>query len=201
MVALLVVIVVSFSPTMTAAVISETGARGRLSELVLAIVVVADLVALVLFSLAMQFARVALGDRHRRRRERAGAAGVGNRRRGRLWRAGRRAVRALPALRRPRSHAVLLASARCSVRSARRSSFEPLLAAMAAGLVIQNVAVPQGDALKVGDPARRAAGAGRLLRGGRRVASARRAGRDRAGRRGAGRRPARIIRLGVLGRR
>ena len=27
--------------------------------------------------------------------------------------------------------------------------FEPLLAAMAAGMVIQNVAVPQGDALKV----------------------------------------------------
>ena len=47
---------------MTAAVISETGARGRFSDLVLAIVVVADLVALVLFSLAMQFARVALGE-------------------------------------------------------------------------------------------------------------------------------------------
>ena len=45
--------------------------------------------------------------------------------------------------------------------------FEPLLAAMAAGMVIQNVAVPQGDALKVGDPARRAAGARRVLRGGR----------------------------------
>jgi len=30
-----------------------------------------------------------------------------------------------------------------------RQGFEPLLAAMAAGMVIQNVAVPQGDALKV----------------------------------------------------
>src|SRR5262249_13644378 len=60
-VALFVVIVVSFSPTMTAAVISETGARGRLSDLVLAIVVAADLAALVLFSLGMHFARVVFG--------------------------------------------------------------------------------------------------------------------------------------------
>ena len=54
---LLVVITVSFSPTMTAAVTTETGARGRLSEMVLAIVVLADLVLLVVFSLAMLFAR------------------------------------------------------------------------------------------------------------------------------------------------
>ena len=60
--ALFVIIVISFSPTMTAAVISETGARGRLSDLVLAIVVLADLVVLVLFSLAMQLARVALSE-------------------------------------------------------------------------------------------------------------------------------------------
>ena len=53
---------------MTAAVTTETGARGRLSELVLAIVVLADLVLLVLFSLAMQFARVRLRTRRRRRR-------------------------------------------------------------------------------------------------------------------------------------
>ena len=60
MVCLFVVITISFSPTMTAAVISETGARGRVSDLVLGIVVLADLVALVLFSLAMQFARAAI---------------------------------------------------------------------------------------------------------------------------------------------
>jgi len=62
MIGLLVTIAVSFSPTMTAAVISETGARGRVAETVLATVVVADLVALVLFSLLMQVARVALAD-------------------------------------------------------------------------------------------------------------------------------------------
>ena len=44
MLALLVVMVVSFSPTMTAAVITDSGARGRLSDTVLAMVVLADLV-------------------------------------------------------------------------------------------------------------------------------------------------------------
>ena len=46
---------------MTAAVTTETGARGRLSETVLTVVVLADLVLLVLFSFAMLFARVAVG--------------------------------------------------------------------------------------------------------------------------------------------
>ena len=54
---LLSVMVASVSPTMTAAVTTETGARGRLSELVLAVVVLADLVLLVLFSSSMQMAR------------------------------------------------------------------------------------------------------------------------------------------------
>jgi len=61
MIALLVIMIVSFSPTMTAAVISETGARGRLSELVLAMVVLADVAVLVLFSLLLQGARFTLG--------------------------------------------------------------------------------------------------------------------------------------------
>ena len=41
MLALLTVMVVSFSPTMTAAVVADSGARGRLSDSVLAIVVLA----------------------------------------------------------------------------------------------------------------------------------------------------------------
>ena len=61
-IAMVVVIVVSFSPTMTAAVIAETGSRGKLSDFVLAMVVLADLIVLVLFSLAMQFARAAFGE-------------------------------------------------------------------------------------------------------------------------------------------
>ena len=62
MVAVFVIIVISVSPTMAAAVIAETGSRGRLSDLVLAMIVLADLVLLVLFSLAMQLARATLGD-------------------------------------------------------------------------------------------------------------------------------------------
>ena len=57
MLVVLVVIVVSFSPTMTAAVVADSGARGRLSDTVLAMVVLADLVMLVLFSVSMQLAR------------------------------------------------------------------------------------------------------------------------------------------------
>ena len=62
MVALLTIILISFSPTMTAAVTTETGARSRLSETVLAVVVLADIAALILFSISTQFARVALGS-------------------------------------------------------------------------------------------------------------------------------------------
>ena len=62
MVAVFVVIALSFSPTMAAAVIAETGSRGRLSDLVMAMIVLGDLVLLVLFSLAMQMARAALGE-------------------------------------------------------------------------------------------------------------------------------------------
>ena len=39
--------------------------------------------------------------------------------------------------------------ARCSARSGATQGLEPLIAAMAAGLVIENLAVAQGDALKV----------------------------------------------------
>ena len=61
MASLLAITMITFSPTMGAAVISETGARGRLSDLVLTMVVVADIVIVVLFSLDMQFARLTLG--------------------------------------------------------------------------------------------------------------------------------------------
>jgi trehalose 6-phosphate synthase len=149
MVALLGVIVITFSPTMTAAVISETGARGRLSELVLAIVVLADLIVLVVFSLLLQVGRVALNQDAsddvnvliRLAWEIGGAVAFGG------------LVGALFALylRYVAREITLLLIAVCvllsQVGAAQR--FEPLLAALAAGLVIENVAVAQGDALKV----------------------------------------------------
>ena len=145
---LLVVIVVSFSPTMTAAVTTETGARGRLSELVLAIVVLADLVLLVLFSLAIQFARSVFDAN--------GEAGVGVLVR-MAWEIGGAVafgvlIGSLFALylRYVGREVTLILIGACALLSqvGTRQQFEPLLAALAAGLVIENLAIAQGDALK-----------------------------------------------------
>ncbi|MBI4477382.1 MAG: trehalose-6-phosphate synthase [Acidobacteria bacterium] len=146
---LLVVTVVSFSPTMTAAVIAETGARGRLSDLVLALVVLADVAVIVLFSFAMQFARFAVnqtaaGDVDvlvRLAWEIGGAIAFGS------------LVGALFALylRYVGREVTLVLLAVCVVLSqvGATQRLEPLLAAMAAGLVIENLAVAEGDMLKV----------------------------------------------------
>ena len=147
-VALLVVIVVSFSPTMSAAVIAETGSRGKLSDFVLAMVVLADLVVLVLFSLVMQLARATFGDSApedvnllvRLAWEIGGAIAFGSLI-GALFAlylryVGREVTLALLVV------TLLLSQVGVSQR------VEPLLAAMAAGIVIANVAVAQGDALK-----------------------------------------------------
>ena len=144
---LLVIIIVSFSPTMTTAVITDTGARGRLSELVLTAVVLADLAVLVCFSFAMQFARGVLG---------AGGDGVGVVARI-AWEIGGAIafgclVGALLALyvRYVGREVTLALIAVCAVLSQLGSTqqFEPLLAALAAGVVIENLAVAQGDALR-----------------------------------------------------
>ena len=149
MVALVTIVTISFSPTMTAAVIAETGARGRLSDLVLAIVVLADFIAFVLFSFAMQLARGALAE---------GPASDVNLLAQLAWEIGGAAsfgclVGALFTLylRYWGRDVTLVLLGVCALLSQVGASqrFEPLVAAMAAGLVIQNVAVPQGDALKV----------------------------------------------------
>ena len=77
---------------MAAAVTTETGARGRLSELVLPVVVLADLALLLLFSLAMQFARGVLEPGCSRQRQHARALRMGDRRRRRLRQSRRRAA-------------------------------------------------------------------------------------------------------------
>src|SRR5688572_30015485 len=148
MIALLCVVVVSFSPTMTAAVIAETSSRGKLSDFVLAIVVVADLILLVLFSLFMQLARATFADTApedvnmlvRLAWEIGGAIAFGCLV-GALFAlylryVGREVTLALLVM------CLLLSQAGVAQR------VEPLLAAMAAGIVIANVAVAQGEALK-----------------------------------------------------
>ncbi len=148
MVCLFVVIAISFSPTMTAAVISETGARGRVSELVLGIVVLADLVVLVLFSFAMQFARAAISD--------TGATDVSLLTQMAWEIGGAIAFGALAGalfalyLRFVAREVTLALLGFCIIVSQVGvfGGAESLLAAMTAGMVIQNVAMPQGDALK-----------------------------------------------------
>ncbi|MGH9256315.1 MAG: trehalose-6-phosphate synthase [Vicinamibacterales bacterium] len=143
----LVIIVVSFSPTMTAAVMAETGARGRLSELVLTMVLVADLVLLVLFSLAMQLVRLVFGV------ESGDVSGLARF----AWEIGGAsafgalvgAVFALYVRYVGREVTVVLIAA-CALLSqvGTTQNFEPLLAAVTAGLVIGNLSAPQGDALR-----------------------------------------------------
>jgi trehalose 6-phosphate synthase len=144
---LLSVMVASVSPTMTAAVTTETGARGRLSELVLAVVVLADLVLLVLFSSSMQMARAVFHP---------AAAGPSLLVRFAWETGGAIAFGALVGamfalyLRYVGREVTLALLAMCALLSqvGTTQQFEPLLAAVAAGLVIENLSVAQGDSLR-----------------------------------------------------
>ncbi len=70
---------VSFSPTVTIAVIADSRARDRSASFVLALVVIADLALIVMFTLAMQAVRWTLGTAPaERKRQPAGAPRVGN---------------------------------------------------------------------------------------------------------------------------
>src|SRR5258706_13576766 len=139
----LIIMVVSVPPKVTAAVTTGTGARGRLSELVLAVVVLADLVLLVLFSFAMQIARAVF-------RPDAGGASL-------LvqfaWETGGAIafgalVGALFALylRYVGREVTLVLVAMCGLLSqvGTTQQFGPLLAAVSAGLVIPNPSVSPG---------------------------------------------------------
>jgi Kef-type K+ transport system membrane component KefB len=148
LVGIVTIIVVSFSPTVTIAVITDSRARGPLSEVVLSVVVLADLLLIVFFTLAMQFVRWTLGGID------AGDVSL----LGRLsWEifgsfAYGAALGALFAfyLRGIGRELTVVLIALCVVLSefGRVFQFEPLLAALAAGLVVENIAPPKGDALK-----------------------------------------------------
>jgi len=148
MLALSTLVVVSFSPTMTAAVVADSGARGRLSDSVLAIVVLADLVLLVVFAVTMQLARVVFD----------GGGWQGAEVLARLaWEIGGAVafgvlVGVMFALymRYIGREITLVLLAVCAVLSQVGSTqqLQPLLAAVAAGIVIENLAVAQGDTLR-----------------------------------------------------
>jgi Kef-type K+ transport system membrane component KefB len=148
LVALVATVVASFSPTVTIAVIADSRARGRLTALVLALVVIADLALILLFTLAMQLVRWALGE---------GAVedvGLAVRLSWEIF--GSFAFGAIVGvafalyLRFVGRELTVVLLGFCAVLSGigERLHFEPLLAALAAGLVVENVAPPSGDALK-----------------------------------------------------
>ena len=146
LVALLATLVTSFSPTVTIAIIAESRAAGPLSELTLAIVVLADLALIVLFTLSMQLVQWASGL--------GGEAGVVP---ALAWEifgsfafgASLGAVFGLY-LRHVGRELTVVLIALCVVLSelGDRLHFEPVLAALAAGLVVENQMADKGDALK-----------------------------------------------------
>jgi Kef-type K+ transport system membrane component KefB len=141
-------LVASFSPTVTIAVVAEARSRGPFTDLVVAIVVLADLVLILAFALASQFARwtmsavepeVGLGVQLSW--EILGALAFGG------------IVGALFAfyLRFVRRELTLALLAVCALLAivAPILHFELILAALAAGLVVENLAPPEGDELLV----------------------------------------------------
>jgi Kef-type K+ transport system membrane component KefB len=143
-VALLTTILASFSPTVTIALIAESRAGGPLSELTLAVVILADLLLILFFTLVMQFVRYAFGG--------AGEVGLLV---GLSWEifgsfAFGAAVGALFAfyLRYVGREIPLALLAMCAIIAGLKNALhiEPLLAALAAGLVVENIARPAATA-------------------------------------------------------
>ena len=140
-------LVTSFSPTVSIAVVAESRARGPLTELVMASVILADLLLIVVFALGLQLVRWAGGTEGgdvgvvvALAWEMAGSVAFGA------------AVGSVFALylryvRRELTLALLTVCAVLAVASA-RWHFELILSALAAGLVVENVAPPEGDDLK-----------------------------------------------------
>ena len=144
-VAVLTTVLASLSPTITIAIISETEAEGPFTELTLAIVILADLALILLFSLTMQLARQALGAAPDApvivslTREIAGSLVFGA--------AGGFLIAAYLRLARAALPVVVIGF--CALLAAGvRFGFEPLLAGLAAGLVVENLVPPRGDHLR-----------------------------------------------------
>jgi Kef-type K+ transport system membrane component KefB len=145
----LTVVVISFSPTVTIAVLTENRARGPLSDVILTTVIFADLILILSFTVAMQFAAWATGH------STSHDVGIGVHL---LWDIpGSLAYgAALGAgfalyLRFVGREVTLVLLGLCVLLSAGGTylRFEPLLAALAAGLVVENIAPPRGDVLRV----------------------------------------------------
>jgi Kef-type K+ transport system membrane component KefB len=140
---------VSFSPTVTIAVVAESRARGPLTRLVMAVVVVADLVLIVGFALALQAVRRASGASAAEEVgllavlswELLGSIAFG----GIVGSAFALYLRFVA-----REITIVLIGVCILLASLGRVlHFEIVLAAVTAGLVVENIAPPRGDALKL----------------------------------------------------
>jgi Kef-type K+ transport system membrane component KefB len=143
---LLTAVVASFSPTVTIAVVAESRSAGIFTETTLAVVILADLVLILMFTAAMEIVRfVAGGTQHVGLLASASWEIIGSLAFGAI-------VGALFSmyLRSIGREVTLVLIAVCALLSlaARALHFEPVLSALAAGLVVENVAPPQGDTLK-----------------------------------------------------
>jgi len=146
--ALLTALVASFSPTVSIAVVAEARSAGPFTELTLAIVILADLVLILAFTIIMQLVRVAFG----------GATDIGLFA-GVTWEifgsfalgalAGSLFALYLAYIGREVAIAVI---GFCAIVAgiAGRLQLEPLMAALAAGLVLENLAPSAGDLVKQG---------------------------------------------------
>jgi Kef-type K+ transport system membrane component KefB len=140
-------LVASFSPTVTIAVIAEARSRGPLTELVMAIVVLSDLVLILVFALAMQFARWTLtsvepeiGLGVQLSWEILGSLAFGGV-------IGVLFAFYLRVVARELTLALLTVCAALAI-VAPLLHFELILASIAAGLVVENLAPPEGDELR-----------------------------------------------------
>lgn len=141
-------LVTSFSPTATIAVIAESRSRGPLSDLVMAVVVMADLLLILVFALALQFARSTMssvpsdvGLAVHLSWEILGSLAFGAI-------VGAAFAVYLRVIGREITLALLAVCALLAV-VAPLLHFELILAALAAGLVVENVAPPEGDNLRI----------------------------------------------------
>lgn len=146
--AVVATLVTSFSPTVTLAVLADSRARGPFSELVLAVAILGDLVLIVLFAITMQLARWTAGS--------AAASDVGFMVQLAWEILGSLAFGAivgsafalyLRGIGRETT-VVLIGVSIVLATISGRLHFEPVLAALAAGLVVENIAPPRGDALR-----------------------------------------------------
>jgi Kef-type K+ transport system membrane component KefB len=144
--ALLAAVVASFSPTVTIALIAESRARGPLSQATLTLVILGDLVLILLFGLLMQLGRYAFGGADEVGLfasvswEVFGSFAFGAAAGGLFALYLRHVGRELTV--------VLLAFCAFVATTGRSWHLEPLLAALAAGMVVENIAPPRGDRLK-----------------------------------------------------